>query len=138
MFAARNLLKSFVSNLTLVPQSGLSTLSSGMRSMERTMEAVKSQTLSKSVWPSLCKVTTDLLSKSVQVPQTNQVRNWGYNDRMMLRDIKRREILRKFAPERVRLQTLKANNVLPKTMKVIGSHSCLPLYILSSFKDSFS
>jgi hypothetical protein len=48
-----------------------------------------------------------------------QVRhNWGYKDRMMLKDIKRREILRQFAPERVRLQALRANTILPKVLKV--------------------
>ena len=52
-------------------------------------------------------------------PDTIQVRhNWGYKDRMMLKDIKRRELLKKFAPERIRLQALRANTVLPKVLKV--------------------
>ena len=48
-----------------------------------------------------------------------QVRHWGYKGRMMLKDIKRRELLRKFAPERVRLQTLRANHILPKILRVL-------------------
>lgn len=44
--------------------------------------------------------------------------NWGYKGRMMLKDIKRRELLKKYAPVRIRLQTLRANSVLPKIIKV--------------------
>ena len=52
-------------------------------------------------------------------PNFMQVRhNWGYKDRMMLKDIKRREFLRKFAPERIRLQSLRANSILPKVLRV--------------------
>lgn len=52
-------------------------------------------------------------------PEVIQVRhNWGYKDRMMLKDIKRRELLRKYAPERIRLQSLRANTILPKVLKV--------------------
>lgn len=52
-------------------------------------------------------------------PDFLQVRhNWGYKDRMMLKDIKRREFLRKFAPERIRLQSLRANTILPKVLRV--------------------
>lgn len=62
-------------------------------------------------------------------PQGVQVRhNWGYKDRMMLKDIKRREILRQFAPERVRLQALRANSILPKVLKV--------RYFVSSLTES--
>jgi small subunit ribosomal protein S14 len=50
--------------------------------------------------------------------QTLQKRfNWGYKGRMMLKDIKRRELLRKFAPTRIRLQALRANSILPKVLK---------------------
>ncbi len=38
---------------------------------------------------------------------------------MMLKDIKRRETLRKYARERVNLKSLKTNKILPKTIKVI-------------------
>ncbi len=56
-------------------------------------------------------------------PDTIQVRHgWGYKDRMMLKDIKRRELLKKFAPERVRLQALRANTVLPKVLKVMDEY----------------
>lgn len=52
-------------------------------------------------------------------PEFTQVRfNWGYKGRMMLKDIKRRELLRKFAPERIRLQSLRANTILPKVLRV--------------------
>jgi hypothetical protein len=44
--------------------------------------------------------------------------NWGYKGRMMLKDIKRRELVRKYAPLRVRLQTIRYNSILPKVIKV--------------------
>ena len=37
---------------------------------------------------------------------------------MMLKDIKRREILRKLAPERMKLKSIKSNKILPKAVKV--------------------
>lgn len=58
-----------------------------------------------------------LLNETQKVPLLNQIRNWGYSDRMTLKDIKRREMLRKFAPERVRLQCLRRNSVLPVAFK---------------------
>ena len=66
-------------------------------------------------------------SPQLGAPQGMQVRhNWGYKDRMMLKDIKRREMLRKFAPERVRLQALRANTLLPKVLKVSSDLSIYP------------
>jgi hypothetical protein len=58
--------------------------------------------------------------QALQLPQqTTQSRNsWGYKGRMMLKDIKRRELLRKFGPMRVRLQVLKKNTILPKVIRV--------------------
>ena len=57
--------------------------------------------------------------QSILTPLLSQIRSsWGYKGRMMLKDIKRRELLRKFAPERIRLQTLRRNNVLPQVLKV--------------------
>lgn len=65
-------------------------------------------------------LNSNLLKHQEQsLPQMIQVRNsWGYKGRMMLKDIKRRELLRKFAPARVRLQTLRGNTILPKAFKV--------------------
>lgn len=63
------------------------------------------------------KPTNGKLLNECQVPLMNQVRNWGYSDRMTLKDIKRRELLRKFAPERIRLQCLRKNSVLPNAFK---------------------
>lgn len=58
-------------------------------------------------------------SRLVQPLNSAQNRfNWGYKGRMMLKDIKRRELLKKYAPVRIRLQTLRANSVLPKILKV--------------------
>ncbi len=52
-------------------------------------------------------------------PLLSQIRsNWGYKGRMMLKDIKRRELLRKYAPERIRLQNIRRNNLLPQVLKV--------------------
>lgn len=60
---------------------------------------------------------TNLLKK-IDQNQSVQVRhNWGYKGRMMLKDIKRRELLKKYAPVRIRLQTLRSNTVLPKALK---------------------
>lgn len=57
--------------------------------------------------------------QSILTPLLNQIRsNWGYKGRMMLKDIKRRELLKKYAPERIRLQTLRGNSILPKVLKV--------------------
>jgi hypothetical protein len=47
-----------------------------------------------------------------------QTRSFGYKGRMMLKDIKRRELLKDTAPERIRLQTLRANSILPKAFRV--------------------
>lgn len=72
---------------------------------------------------SLNKQSTQLL-KPLQNDQINSVTqtlqkrfNWGYKGRMMLKDIKRRELLRKYAPTRIRLQALRANSILPKVLK---------------------
>jgi len=43
--------------------------------------------------------------------------NWGYKGRMMLKDMKRREQLRTYAPVRIRLQALRANSILPEVVK---------------------
>ena len=60
-----------------------------------------------------------LNQQCIITPMLSQIRsNWGYKGRMMLKDIKRRELLRKYAPERIRLQTLRRNNVLPQVLKV--------------------
>jgi hypothetical protein len=60
------------------------------------------------------------IGQSHQLPQqTTQSRNsWGYKGRMMLKDIKRRELVRKFGPLRVRLHCLFRNTFLPKVLKV--------------------
>ena len=68
-------------------------------------------------------LNSNLLSKTTNnsiLPKIEQIRHgsFGYKGRMMLKDIKRRELLRKFAPERVRLQTLRANWILPKFFRV--------------------
>ena len=68
--------------------------------------------------PQLSKEKISSNQKAPITPEFTQVRFWGYKGRMMLKDIKRRELLRKFAPERVRLQTLRANTILPKVLKV--------------------
>lgn len=56
--------------------------------------------------------------------------NWGYKGRMMLKDIKRRELLKKYAPVRIRLQALRANTVLPKIIKVRGSFLVFLFFLL--------
>ena len=75
----------------------------------------------KSALPTIGQKNITLLGSQTQhsLPQlTVQARNvWGYRGKMMLRDIKRRELIRKFGPIRVRLQTVKTNNILPKALK---------------------
>ena len=75
----------------------------------------------KSALPKVSSGRSPLLAASQQLlPQiTTQTRNsWGYKGRMMLKDIKRREMMRKFAPIRLRLQLLNHNNILPKVIRV--------------------
>jgi len=64
-------------------------------------------------------ISNSNLLKSVAQFEVNQVRhNWGYKGRMMLKDIKRREFVRKYAPVRIRLQALRSNTILPRVLKV--------------------
>jgi hypothetical protein len=64
-------------------------------------------------------ILNSTLLKPVAKLEANQVRhNWGYKGRMMLKDIKRRELVRKYAPVRNRLQALRSNTILPKVLKV--------------------
>lgn len=66
-------------------------------------------------------ISSSTLLKPVAKLEVNQVRhNWGYKGRMMLKDIKRRELVRKYAPVRIRFQALRANTILPKVLKVCG------------------
>ncbi|RNA19035.1 28S ribosomal mitochondrial [Brachionus plicatilis] len=63
-------------------------------------------------------ISNHSLLKQTDLNQSIQVRhNWGYKGRMMLKDIKRRELLKKYAPVRIRLQTLRANTILPKAFR---------------------
>lgn len=82
-------------------------------------------------------VTNRLLQKQnetvTQLVQ-QQTRNLGYINRMMLKDIKRREMLRKYAPERVRLQCLRRNDVLPKALKQSAEEQLQNLSNHSSLK----
>jgi len=50
----------------------------------------------------------------------------GYPGRMMLRDIKRRELIRKYWPQRFRYQLLRKNMILPESFKVkqTSKNSC--------------
>ena len=67
-------------------------------------------------------LSSTILKQNQQLAFTPQIEQhrygFGYKGRMMLKDIKRREMLRKFAPERIRLQTLRSNWILPKVVKV--------------------
>ncbi|CAF1010948.1 unnamed protein product [Brachionus calyciflorus] len=63
---------------------------------------------------------SNLLKPTCDLNQSVQVRHWGYKGRMMLKDIKRRELLKKYAPVRIRLQTLRANTILPKAFKKVA------------------
>jgi hypothetical protein len=76
----------------------------------------------------------DKQQQTCLTPLLEQTRsNWGYKGRMMLKDIKRRELLKKFAPERIRLQTLRRNSILPKILKVSLSLSFF-IYAIISIK----
>ena len=79
-------------------------------------------------------ISNSTLLKPVAQLEVNQVRhNWGYKGRMMLKDIKRREFVRKYAPVRVRLQALRANTILPKVLKVFVF--CFILFLIFILKN---
>lgn len=80
-----------------------------------------------------CSRSSDLLHplhQCVYFNFTPRRLNWGYKGRMMLKDIKRRELLKKYAPVRIRLQTLRSNSVLPKIIKVFF------IYIVFNFEQT--
>lgn len=96
-------------------------LRTGLSNLVKNVTSIKPMTLSL-----LNKQQIDTLKspfmdqQTLLTPLLSQIRsNWGYKGRMMLKDIKRRELLKKFAPERIRLQTLRGNSILPKVLKVI-------------------
>lgn len=94
-------------------------LRTGLSNLVKNVTSIKPMTLSL-----LNKQQIDTLKspfmdqQTLLTPLLSQIRsNWGYKGRMMLKDIKRRELLKKFAPERIRLQTLRGNSILPKVLK---------------------
>jgi hypothetical protein len=79
---------------------------------------------------SLIPVQQSLLKQPEVLTLVQKRFNWGYKGRMMLKDIKRRELLRKTISIRIRLQALRANSILPKAFKkeVAGDLSKLPIH----------
>jgi hypothetical protein len=55
---------------------------------------------------------------AINIDQPSRTKLVGYPGRMMLRDIKRRTLIRKYWPERFRYQTLRKNMILPESFKV--------------------
>ena len=72
------------------------------------------------------------MQTSINLDQPCRTKLVGYPGRMMLRDIKRRTLIRKYWPERFRYQTLRKNMMLPDSFKV-----CLPC-LTSAKRFSFS
>ena len=69
----------------------------------------------------LISLKKNLKKKNLNLKQpelATQTRNLGYINRWMLRDLKRRETVRKLMPERLRLKSIKTNTILPKVVKV--------------------
>ena len=58
------------------------------------------------------------------VQMTQKRYAWGYRGRMMLKDLKRREMTRRLTPTRIRLQALRANSILPAALKVHIRFTC--------------
>ncbi len=54
----------------------------------------------------------------INTDQPSRTKLVGYPGRMMLRDIKRRTLIRKYWPERFRYQLLRKNMILPDSFKV--------------------
>jgi hypothetical protein len=54
----------------------------------------------------------------INIDQPSRTKLVGYPGRMMLRDIKRRTLIRKYWPERFRYQTLRKNMIFPDSFKV--------------------
>jgi hypothetical protein len=55
---------------------------------------------------------------AINIDQPSRTKLVGYPGRMMLRDIKRRTLIRKYWPERFRYQLLRKNMILPESFKV--------------------
>ena len=72
-----------------------------------------------------------LAQVNAELEQPCRTKLVGYPGRMMLRDIKRRTLIRKYWPERFRYQTLRKNMILPDSFKV-----CCPS--VTSAKKPFS
>jgi hypothetical protein len=54
----------------------------------------------------------------INIDQPSRTKLVGYPGRMMLRDIKRRTLIRKYWPERFRYQLLRKNMIYPDSFKV--------------------
>lgn len=54
----------------------------------------------------------------INTDQPSRTKLVGYPGRMMLRDIKRRQLIRKYWPGRFRYQTLRKNMIFPESFKV--------------------
>ncbi|CAF0762446.1 unnamed protein product [Rotaria sordida] len=57
------------------------------------------------------------VTNMINIDQPSRTKLVGYPGRMMLRDIKRRTLIRKYWPERFRHQLLRKNMVLPDSFK---------------------
>ena len=58
------------------------------------------------------------MQTAINLDQPCRTKLVGYPGRMMLRDVKRRTLIRKYWPERFRYQTLRKNMMLPESFKV--------------------
>jgi hypothetical protein len=61
------------------------------------------------------------VTNAINIDQPSRTKLVGYPGRMMLRDIKRRTLIRKYWPERYRYQTLRKNMIFPDSFKVINN-----------------
>lgn len=69
---------------------------------------------------------------AINVTQPCRTKLVGYPGRMMLRDIKRRTLIRKYWPERYRYQTLRKNMIFPDSFKVFFSKIVTSLFTLNN------
>ena len=69
----------------------------------------------------------------INTDQPSRTKLVGYPGRMMLKDIKRRTLIRKYWPERSRYQLLRKNMILPDSFKVIKQKRVFNYFKINSF-----
>ena len=70
--------------------------------------------------PNMMTVNEHITSKLDFCQQAQQIRN-KYADWRMIKDVKRRKTVKEFGAERMRINTLRKNDILPLELRVISN-----------------